>query len=130
MGFYISHIIVPGFITMFLSCSSPVSLNMDKARWISDQEGCTGYRMEVYQNIMNEKDKLLGLSNKKIVQLLGNPNINELYIRNQKFFVYQVSSGKSCGGQAKEPDLFLIFRFTAMGLVNEIYMNDKASPTD
>jgi hypothetical protein len=85
--------------------------------------------MDVYQHIMENKEKLLGLSNKKIIQLLGNPNINELYTRNQKFFIYRVSPGPSCSSNTNTPDIFLIFRFNATGLVNEIYLNDEASPT-
>lgn len=119
-----------GIIIWLLSCSTSISLDIDRDKWVADYEGCAGYRMDVYETIIQEKENLLGLSSKKILDLLGNPDKNELYKRNQKFFVYRLSPGNSCGTQKSEEDLFLIFRFNAMGLANEIYLNDVASPTE
>jgi outer membrane protein assembly factor BamE (lipoprotein component of BamABCDE complex) len=114
-----------------LSCTGPsVSLNIDLERWKEDHDGCKGYRMQVYRKVISNKEDLLGLSTKAIVKLLGNPFINELYQRNQKFFVYRITPSASCGKQAETEEIFLIFRFNAMGLANEIYINDIASPTD
>jgi outer membrane protein assembly factor BamE (lipoprotein component of BamABCDE complex) len=112
------------------SCSTSISLDIDRDKWVADYEGCAGYRSDVYETIIREKENLLGLSTQKILDLLGNPNKNELYKRNQKFFVYRLSQGNSCGTQKSKEDLFLIFRFNAMGLANEIYLNDVASPTE
>ena len=113
------------------ACNTPDILDMDKEQWINDENGCMGYRAKVYPNILKEKEKLMGLSNDRIIQLLGQPNINELYTRNQKFFVYRISSDSTCSGvDAPDSDLFIIFRFNATGLVNEIYQNDMASPTE
>jgi hypothetical protein len=118
------------FVYLTISCSPGISLDLDKEQWKNDHNGCIGYRMKVYKEILKNKEKLLGLSNKKIVQILGNPNINELYSRNQKFFIYQVSPDQSCEGMEENTSgIFLIFRFNATGLVNEMYINDNASPT-
>lgn len=122
-------ILISLIIYLISACSRGVTLELDKVQWKNDYEGCSGYRLDVYQHIMENKEKLLGLSNKKIIQLLGNPNINELYTRNQKFFIYRISPGPTCSPNTNRPDIFLIFRFNATGLVNEIYLNDEASPT-
>ena len=122
-------ILISLIIYLITACSPGITLDLDKVKWKNDHEGCSGYRMNVYQHIMQNKEKLLGLSNKKIIQLMGNPNINELYTRNQKFFIYRVSPAPSCSSNTITPDLFLIFRFNATGLVNEIYLNDESSPT-
>jgi hypothetical protein len=118
------------FILFFLSCSHTVSLDIDLERWIEDHDGCQGYRMQTYQRVIEQKENLLGLSTKEIIKTLGNPNINELYQRNQKFFVYRISPADLCLLSKENASIFLIFRFNAMGLANEIYLNDVASPTN
>jgi hypothetical protein len=131
--FKMSHswlFIVSWYIILIFSCSTSVSLNIDKEEWMKDYDGCSGYRMDVYDKILKEKDHLLGLSTGKILEILGNPNMNQLYKRNQKFFVYQISPGSACPHQDTGEELFLIFRFNAMGLTNEIYLNDEFSPTE
>lgn len=117
-------------ISLVTACMPATRLDIDKNRWISDHEGCSGYRLETYREIVDHKEKMLGLSNERIIRLLGPPNINELYKRNQKFFIYRISGGDFCDGSQSAPPLFLIFRFNATGLANEIYLNDKASPTE
>lgn len=112
------------------SCTNTISLNIDKDNWVADHDGCSGYRMKVYEEIIHDKGIILGLSTSEIIELLGKPNKNELYKRNQKFFVYQISPGKSCEAHDYSSDIFLIFRFNAMGLANEIYLNEEASPTE
>ncbi len=131
--FKMSHswlFMVSWYIIFIFSCSTSVSLNIDKEEWMKDYDGCSGYRMDVYDKILKEKDHLLGLSTGKILEILGNPNMNQLYKRNQKFFVYQISPGSACLHQDTGEELFLIFRFNAMGLTNEIYLNDEFSPTE
>jgi len=113
-----------------LSCAPEVSIDINPDRWKDDFDGCSGYRMKVYENVIEKKEKLLGFSSKRIVKLLGNPTINELYQRNQKFFIYRISPADSCGLKPESSSIFMIFRFNAMGLANEIYLNDVPSPTN
>lgn len=112
------------------SCTNTISLDIDKHKWVADLDGCLGYRMEVYEKIIHEKEALLGSTNGKIIDLLGRPNKNELYKRNQKFFIYQISPGKSCNARSDTENIYLIIRFNAMGLANEIYLNEEASPME
>lgn len=66
-----------------------------------------------------QKEKLLALDEMAIVKLLGKPDRNELYKRNQKFYYYYLQPGEDCSsfaGSAKR----LAVRFNAMGLAKEI----------
>jgi hypothetical protein len=87
--------------------------------WKADSQGCTGKRSAMEQAIRNEKDKLLALNEKQIIKLMGRPDQNELYKRNQKFYTYFITEGPSCETPSENPKK-LIVRFTAMGLANEI----------
>lgn len=87
--------------------------------WKADGQGCTGKRAAMESDMRNEKDKLLALNEKQIIRLLGRPDQNELYKRNQKFYTYFVTAGPDCSTPAEVP-LKLIVRFNAMGLANEV----------
>jgi len=70
-------------------------------------------------SIKSQKDKFLSLKETQVVTLLGRPDGNELYERNQKFYYYNITPSKAC----LSPDsvtLQLEIRFTAMGIVNEV----------
>lgn len=69
--------------------------------------------------LKEQKNKLLALDEMEIINLLGRPDENELYKRNQKFYHYFLEPAESCAPSAKKP-VKLILRFTAMGLVNEV----------
>ena len=66
----------------------------------------------------NQKDELKGLSEKDIIALLGRPDHNELYKRNQKFYYYDIEPGKSCNNEVAGQQL--VIRFTAMGYAKEV----------
>ena len=68
--------------------------------------------------LLRQKDKLKGLSQDDIVEVLGKPDQNELYKRNQKFFYYLLSPGKACGSDSTAHRLSL--RFNAMGFAKEV----------
>lgn len=69
--------------------------------------------------IDHEKEKLLSLKQMEVVELLGHPDQNELYSRNQKFFYYFIDPAPTCpGGDSSAAKLVL--RFNAIGLVNEV----------
>lgn len=88
---------------------------------MADNLGCSGYRKNIITQLQQEKDKLLGLNELKVVELLGRPNENELYKRNQKFYYYHLTpSGTSCSGASDTTTVNLIIRFNAMGLAKEV----------
>ncbi|MBT1705411.1 hypothetical protein [Chryseosolibacter indicus] len=70
--------------------------------------------------IEQQKQKLLGSDEMEIVQLLGKPDQNELYKRNQKFYYYYITPGPACQTADTLKSSRLSIRFTAMGLAKEI----------
>lgn len=70
--------------------------------------------------IDREKEKLLALDEMKIVKLLGKPDRNELFTRNQKFYEYFLEPSPECGGNSTKVAKKLVIRFNAMGLAKEV----------
>lgn len=66
-----------------------------------------------------QKNKLQGLSESQIIELLGRPDQNELYKRNQKFFSYYLQSSPACLTDSLPP-VKLVLRFNAMGRAKEV----------
>lgn len=67
-------------------------------------------------------EKIKGLDQEEIKELLGKPDKNELYKRSQKFFVYYLSPAPSCthGNTSEQQEIYLSIRFNATGLAKEV----------
>ncbi|MBX2898774.1 MAG: outer membrane protein assembly factor BamE [Cyclobacteriaceae bacterium] len=106
---------------VLLSCGKPLPdlapINLDQ--WKADKNGCRRVREQNVSFLIDQLDKLKGLSEKDIIELLGRPDRNELYKRNQKFYYYDVDPGKACDGSLVENQQ-LVLRFNAMGLAKEV----------
>jgi len=76
-------------------------------------------RTRFLTDLENQKEELKGLSEKDIINLLGRPDQNELYKRNQKFYRYDITPGKSCSSSTGAGQQ-LVIRFTAMGYAKEV----------
>ena len=87
--------------------------------WKDDHNGCAGKRISMVDSFVGQKQKLLGLSEMDIISLLGKPDQNELYDRNQKFYHYYFEPSPSCPQPASNPRKLSI-RFNAMGLAKEV----------
>jgi hypothetical protein len=96
----------------------PVFEDVDIEAWKKDKNGCADIRSHSIQSLIRQKEKLKTLSEMEIVSLLGKPDQNELYKRNQKFYYYFLSPSTKCGGSDTVPTL--IIRFNAVGLAKEI----------
>lgn len=105
-----------------LSCGRdlPEIRGIDKTTFARDRNGCLNQRRTMVKAIQNEKDKLLALDEMEIVAILGKPDHNELYKRNQKFFYYYLHPSPRCSLQTDTVSLRLIIRFNAMGLAKEV----------
>ncbi len=106
-----------------VSCtqSLPELEGIDRQVWKDDKNGCIGKRAEMIDAITRQKDELLGLSETGLVELLGKPDQNELYKRNQKFYYYFIQPSAECHGKPHaEHSERLVIRFNAMGLAKEI----------
>lgn len=106
-------------LALFLSlaaCSKPLPEleGINRQAWMEDKNGCNGKRALMETAVSTEMDKLKGLSEMDIVELLGKPDEHELYKRNQKFYSYYVTAGPDCTVPDETPRR-LVVRFNAMG---------------
>ena len=109
------------FILVIAGCSKPLPEfdKLDLAAWRNDKHACAGYRTSTIETIRSQKEKLLALKESQIIELLGRPDRNELYKRNQKFFQYSLEASSACENP-KTDALLLVIRFNAMGLAKEV----------
>lgn len=110
------------FFLTVLSCSKPLPTleGLDASRWKEDKNGCLRQRATMREAIDREKEKLLSLDQMEVVSLLGRPDQNELYSRNQKFFYYFLDPAPACGGESAPGAERLVIRFNAVGLAKEV----------
>ena len=108
-------------ITAITGCGNPLPelANLDLDAWKDDKHACASYRSGNIESLRSQKDKLLALKESQIIELLGRPDRNELYKRNQKFFHYSLQADSTCSA-TQESALRLVIRFNAMGLAKEI----------
>ena len=66
----------------------PAFETIDSDQWKKDRNACGGYRQGIRSSIDQDIAKLKGLSENDLFNLLGRPDQNELYKRNQKFYSY------------------------------------------
>jgi hypothetical protein len=115
---------VATFILFLLSsCGKdlPSLQGIDTEKWKEDKNACAGLRSAMQESLKSELPKLKGLSEANIITLLGKPDHNELYKRNQKFFHYFLTPGPGCNS----PDSVshtLVVRFNAMGYAQLVFI--------
>jgi len=107
-------------VSLVFSCGKPLPdlSPIDLAQWKEDKGGCKNIRTSYLAQLTEQKDKLKGLAEGDIIKLLGRPDRNELYKRNQKFYYYDLEPGKSCDSTLTNQQLIL--RFNAMGRAKEV----------
>lgn len=75
------------------------------------------------KNVLAQKDNILGKSEHDVLKLMGRPDKNELYRRQQKFYIYYLEPGPLCeSSQASDSASYLSMRFNATGIVKEIFV--------
>lgn len=106
---------------IFQGCSRPLPeiTSLDLNQWKADRHGCKGYRQSTAEVLLQQKEKLLGLSENQILKLLGKPDVAELYKRNQKFYYYTLTADSTCNHSGVNAQIMAL-RFNATGLVKEI----------
>jgi hypothetical protein len=109
-------------ILILFSCgkSLPTLDGVDIHEWKNDKNGCSGKRMPMLASIQAQTEKLLSLSEQEIISILGKPDENELYTRNQKFYYYNIDPSPSCSSSAPGNSKKLVIRFNAVGLAKEV----------
>jgi hypothetical protein len=106
---------------VIVSCGKPLPdlQNIDLNLWKEDKGGCKNLRSAELNDLNSNLENLKALSEKDIIELLGRPDRNELYKRNQKFYYYDLEPGKSCSDSIKVNQQ-LVLRFNAMGRAKEV----------
>lgn len=117
-------------ILLFSGCVQEIQVSFDNNAWKTDRKGCKGIRIGMYPEIVESQKEILGLTNKEIIRVLGKPQRNELYRRNQKFFIYQISPASECKNTYNAETLFLFVRFNAVGLSQEVFVQGAPSFMD
>ncbi|HEX5170711.1 MAG TPA: hypothetical protein VFW11_16170, partial [Cyclobacteriaceae bacterium] len=89
-------------LVVAISCgkSLPEISGVDLTSWKKDHQGCNGARKSMEDALQAQKNKLLGLSEMEIIELLGRPDENELFKRNQKFYHYFLEPSVNCAEPA------------------------------
>jgi hypothetical protein len=108
-------------LIVLCACSQklPELQGIDLTAWSSDKNACGQKRTSMLEAMDKEKGKLLALNEMEIINLLGKPDQNELYKRNQKFYYYYLTPAQQCG-EPGPVSKRLIIRFNAMGLAKEV----------
>ncbi|GAB5523108.1 MAG: hypothetical protein Roseis2KO_09800 [Roseivirga sp.] len=102
------------------SCTKKIDVgNFDIEAWQADSKGCAGVRADMTEAIMEVKPKLLELYQKSIIEVLGQPEEQELYQRSQTYYVYYIDPAEDCENGKENPRKLMV-RFTALGIANEV----------
>ncbi|HMV10365.1 MAG TPA: hypothetical protein PK325_12830 [Cyclobacteriaceae bacterium] len=110
------------FVLIFSGCGKqiPTLNNINTEEWKGDRNACGTYRVTAAASLTAQKEKLLALKEMQIVELLGRPDRNELYRRNQKFYYYYLKPAPDCPNYDPANSTRLAIRFNAMGLAKEV----------
>lgn len=98
--------------------------NFDAEAWKADKMACLNKRQSLGNNLLEAKSELLELTQQDIIDLLGRPEMQELYTRGQKFYIYHLTPGSRCesvNSNANKPRLLYI-RFSALNQVSEVFV--------
>jgi outer membrane protein assembly factor BamE (lipoprotein component of BamABCDE complex) len=115
-------LLVLAFLLILPSCQKK-ALHLggfDTSTWQKDRMGCEGLRSQMVDKLEDIKEQLMGIKSEDIAELLGMPDKNELYKRNQKFFVYYIDPAPECAGYDRHHTRTLQLRFNATEKVNEV----------
>jgi hypothetical protein len=108
-------------LTFLNSCSgSTNSLGFNNQEWVNDKMACKGIRAENKEAFEVAKEKIMGLSERELLNALGKPDRRELHKRGQKFYIYYLLPGGQCPEVTGKPGLLIRIRFSALNMVNEI----------
>lgn len=101
-------------------CTKKIDVgDFDIEAWKADSKGCAGVRADMTEAIMKAKPRLLELYQKSVIEVLGQPEEQELYERSQTYYIYYIDPAGDCENSQENPRKLLI-RFTALGIANEV----------
>lgn len=122
---YLLFLLIPVFC---LACySEPVEIEgFDNYVWKRDKWGCGRERNEMVDVLLEARQQLSGLREAEIIRLLGKPDAQELYDRNQKFLIYFLEPNINCSTSAEGvPQATAFFvRLNATGMAKEFFVRE------
>lgn len=111
----LNRIIPIVLILISFSCTDIPNLeNIDLKKWKEDKNACNKYRIEVVDSLLLQEEKLRGLSQNEIINLLGTADKHQLYERSQKFFIYYLNPNENCDRYAEGYVKALYIRFNSL----------------
>lgn len=111
----INWIILFPIFVFFISCSNlPELENIDLNKWKEDKDACNEYRIDVVENLLSQKEKLKGLSQNEMINILGTADKHQLYERSQKFFIYYLEPNENCRQYTEGYIKALYIRFNSL----------------
>lgn len=115
-------------LAMTITCQSkelPPIAGFESYVWQRDKYGCGSERLVMVDTLIAQRDKLLQLTEKEVIRLLGQPDARDLYVRNQKFLIYLLEPNKRCTAPEDVPveAKALHVRLNALGKSNELYIS-------
>ncbi|MCU0446598.1 MAG: hypothetical protein MUE85_16955 [Microscillaceae bacterium] len=114
-------VVIVGLASLMACKEAPKLDNFDKTEWVKDRQACLNLRSKYLASLESQKLKLKGLGQNQVMQLLGKPDIQELYNRNQRFYIYFYEKGAQCEGKADIINGKVIkIRISALDAVTEV----------
>ena len=107
-------------LLFFTACANKTDLGeFDTGAWKEDRHGCDKKREKLVEQLKPVKQNLLGLYQKSIIKILGQPEGQELYKRSQTYYIYYIDPSDECEQGIENPRKLEV-RFTALGIANEV----------
>jgi hypothetical protein len=109
------------FISM--SCNSEKKLeNFNSDLWKNDPKACLSFRVNIAPSLLEQRANLLGWSDAELVKVLGKPDQTDLQNRGQKYYLYFIEPGSQCSDIYPTIGKKIKIRFSALNLVNEVFV--------
>lgn len=121
----IYYIILSVWAISLVGCkSAPVIEGFDAKTWKNDPKACKNQRAALLPALEKNKDQLVKVESGQLMKLLGRPDKNELYKRNQRFYVYYIDAGSQCKDNGGKLGRILRVRIDALQRVSEVVINE------
>jgi hypothetical protein len=93
---------------------------VDSATWKANARACKGERLSAWGDFKSSKEGFVGASEKSVLNVLGMPDRQELYLRNQRVFYYYITPGRQCSKLDTVEGRQIYLRISATNKVTEI----------